>query len=301
MDSTLKSAIRLAFDKAAGSYDDAAFLQREIALRLDERLEWMKIAPRRLLDAGCGTGRALPLLRARYPEADLVALDLAPAMLAAARQALPAPSLSRRLSAWLNPAAAPGVNHVCADIERLPLATDSFDLIWSNVALQWVGDLEATFRGLNRVLRPGGLFAFTTFGPDTLQELRAAFAGLDGYGHVNRFVDMHDVGDMLLHAGFADPVMEMERITLTYADLKTMLRELKAIGAHTVLDGRRSGLMGRREWQRLADNYERFRQAGRLPATYEVIYGHAWGGDRRQDGRQVIQWRMAQSRQGAGG
>jgi malonyl-CoA O-methyltransferase len=187
---------------------------------------------------------------------------------------------------------------VCADIEQLPFAADHFDLLWSNLALQWVGDLEASLRGLHRVLKPGGLLMFSTFGPDTLKELREAFAGLDTHAHVNRFVDMHDIGDMLVHAGYSHPVMEMERLTLTYAELKSLLRELKAIGAHTVLGDRRVGLMGRHEWQRLSQNYERFRRDGRLPATYEVIYGHAWAGkkDRLEDGRQVIEWKIAQKR-----
>jgi malonyl-CoA O-methyltransferase len=173
-------------------------------------------------------------------------------------------------------------------------------MVWSNVTLQWLASLEAAFRDVHRVLRPGGLFVFSTFGPDTLKELRAAFAEVDGHGHVNRFADMHDIGDQLVYAGFANPVMEMERITLTYKDLKDLLRELKAIGANTVLDGRPNGMMGRRGWQRLQAAYEAFRHDGRLPATYEVIYGHAWTGrkDRLEDGRQVIRMKIERKRAG---
>ncbi|MFA5081260.1 MAG: malonyl-ACP O-methyltransferase BioC [Hydrogenophilaceae bacterium] len=297
MNAALKRAIRLSFEQAAASYDDAAFLQLEIARRLDERLDLMKLAPARILDAGCGTGFAFPLLNRRYPKADLVGLDLARNMLLQARQRLPRPSLLGRVGRLFAGAASP---LVCADMASLPLARDSIDLAWSSLALQWLDEPEAVFKETRRVLRPGGLLLFATLGPDTLKELRAAFAGLDGHGHVNRFIDMHDLGDALVHAGFANPVMEMEHITLTYADLKGLLRDLKGIGAHTVLEGRREGLMGRAEWRRLVDNYERFRQDGRLPATYEVIYGHAWVGDKSNwdDGRKVIQLKIEQRQRG---
>ncbi|MFN3594471.1 MAG: malonyl-ACP O-methyltransferase BioC [Thiobacillaceae bacterium] len=294
-----KRAIRAAFERAAPHYDQAAQLQQEVARRLDERLEVMKIAPALILDAGCGTGFGVPLLRARYPQARLIGLDLALAML---RQTQARHGQARSWRSWLsrlNPQPS-ALTLVCGDIERLPLARDSVDLIWSNLTLQWVGDLQATLREVHRILRPGGLFAFSTFGPDTLKELRQAFAGIDGYAHVNRFIDMHDIGDMLVYAGFAHPVMEMEMITLTYADLRSLLRELKAIGADTVLEGRRPGLMGRRTWQRLSDNYERLRRDGRLPATFEIIYGHAWAGrkDRLADGRQVIEFTIQRRRSG---
>ncbi|TNF55955.1 MAG: methyltransferase domain-containing protein, partial [Gammaproteobacteria bacterium] len=216
-----------------------------------------------------------------------------PAMLLQARRQCPPASFLQRVFRGLKPAAS---SLVCGDLEHLPLARDSVDMVWSNVSLQWVASLETAFREAHRVLRPGGLFAFTTFGPDTLKELRAAFAGIDGHGHVNRFTDMHDIGDLLVYAGFANPVMEMERITLTYRELKDLLREIKAIGAHTVLEGQRQGLMGRAAWRRFEANYEGLRQDGRLPATYEVIYGHAWAGrkDRLEDGRQIIEFKIEQ-------
>jgi len=297
-----KRAIRAAFERAAPHYDQAASLQQEVARRLDERLEVMKITPALILDAGCGTGLGLALLRARYPHARLVGLDLAPAML---QQTRARHGQARGWRAWLSrlmpDPSIPAL--VCGDIERLPLARDCVDLVWSNLALQWVEDLQASLREVHRVIRPGGLFAFSTFGPDTLKELRQAFAEVDDYTHVNRFIDMHDIGDMLVYAGFTHPVMEMEFITLTYADLRSLLRELKAIGADTVLEGRRMGLMGRRQWQRLADNYERLRRDGRLPATFEVIYGHAWGGrkDKLEDGRQVIEFKIQRRQSGPHG
>ncbi|MCS6786763.1 MAG: malonyl-ACP O-methyltransferase BioC [Thiobacillaceae bacterium] len=290
-----RRAIRAAFERAAAGYDAAAVLQQEVARRLDERLTVMRIDPAVVLDAGCGTGFGLPLLRARYPRARLLALDLALAMLRQARAKYETPpGPLGRLWSRLTPHASP-LSFLCADLERLPLAASSLDLVWSNLTLQWVGDPVQTFRELRRVLRPGGLLLFSTFGPDTLKELRQAFAGVDGHAHVNRFIDLHDLGDALVHTGFQHPVMEMEFITLTYPDLKALLRELKAIGADTVLEGRRRGLMGKASWQRLEQNYERLRRAdGRLPATFEVIYGHAWavGPGPAQGGRRVISLRL---------
>ena len=298
MNMTVKRAIRRSFERAAATYAAAASLQKEVARRLDEHLDEMKIQPARILDAGCGPGIGFDHLRARYPQAELIGLDLALAMLQQARGHAVPPSLFGRLAKlWQS---VPEVRYVCGDIEALPLAKDSVDLVWSNLALQWATDLPAALRQLQRVLRPEGLLLFSSFGPDTLKELRQAFAGLDGYGHVNRFIDMHDVGDMLVHAGFAQPVMEMELITVTYPDLKSVLRELKEIGAHTVVEGGRGGLMGRREWQQLSENYERCRSEGRLPATFEVIYGHAWAGrkDRLEDGRHVIEFQIQQRKAG---
>jgi malonyl-CoA O-methyltransferase len=288
-------AVRLSFQRAADRYDETAFLQQEVARRLDDHLDGVLIEPQRILDAGCGTGFGTSLLRARYPRADVVGLDLAEAMLhqATARQR---GSVWEKLRARLI-SKVPHFVPLCGDIEHLPLARASLDVVWSSLALQWVGDLQASFKEMHRVLKPGGLFIFASFGPDTLKELRAASAGVDGHQHVNRFIDMHDVGDALVHAGFSNPVMEMEQITLTYADLPALLRDLKAIGAHTVLEGRREGLMGKLAWRKLLLNYEAFRQVERLPATYEVVYGHAWA-ERAQmleDGRQIIEFHNKKS------
>ncbi len=284
-----KKRVRSAFDRAASSYDAHAVLQREICDRMLERLDYVKHMPGILLDAGTGTGYGATGLRDRYPEAHLMALDLAESMLQIAR---PKPSLWQRISR-----AAP-FNAVCADIDRLPLKTSSVDMVWSNLALQWCNDLNVSFAEIHRVLAPNGLLMFSTFGPDTLKELRQAFNSVDGYTHVNRFVDMHDIGDVLVHAGFSTPVMDMEYITLTYDDLKTLMKELKAIGAHNVTAGRNPGLMGRMRWQALEHTYEKFRSEGRLPATYEVIYGHAWVNQktRTADGQQIIQMNIQRRR-----
>ncbi|WP_296752438.1 malonyl-ACP O-methyltransferase BioC [Thiobacillus sp.] len=290
--------VRRAFDHAAASYDAHAVLQREVCDRLLERLDFMTLQPGRVLDVGSGTGYGLAHLHARYPAAELCALDIAPAMLAAARARLPQPTRAQRALSHLLPRSAPQRYAVCADMGRLPLAANSMNLVWSSLALQWARDLEATLKGLHRVLAPGGLLMFATFGPDTLKELRAAFAAIDDAPHVNQFIDLHDIGDMLMHAGFAGPVMEMEMLTLTYADLKTLMRDLKGIGAHNAATARRRGLLGKSAWTRLEQAYETQRCEGRLPASFEVIYGHAWAGDKtqREDGRQVIQLKIGERR-----
>lgn len=296
------SEIRRAFDHAAASYDAHAVLQREVCDRLLARLDFMTLNPGRVLDLGSGTGYGLAHLRGRYPAAELCALDLAPAMLTAARARLPQPGWAQRALAGLRIQTEPGHAVVCADMGRLPLAASSMDLVWSNLALQWAHDLESTLKGVHRVLAPGGLLLFATFGPDTLKELRAAFSAVDDAPHVNRFVDLHDIGDMLIHAGFSSPVMEMEMLTLTYADLKTLMRDLKGIGAHNAASGRKRGLLGKSAWAKLEQAYESQRLEGRLPATFEVIYGHAWAGDKtqREDGRQVIEFKIGQRRRKQG-
>lgn len=264
-----KRQLRAAFERAAGSYDQAAVLQREISNRMLARLEYIKYQPGVILDAGSGTGYGTQQLVKRYPQSRLIAVDIAWSMLTHAR-----PN-----TAWwqrLLPLQQQRSDYVCGDIEQLPFKNESVGMIWSNLALQWCNNLEHTFAEMHRILRADGLLMFSTFGPDTLKELRQSFAGIDGYRHVNRFVDMHDIGDLLLNNRFSTPVMDMEYITLTYDDVISVMRDLKAIGAHNVIQGRRQGLMGKNQWRQALAAYETLRRDGKLPATFEVVYGHAW-------------------------
>lgn len=256
-----KRQLRASFGRAAGDYDRVAVLQREVGARLLGRLDAIRLAPAQILDLGTGTGHIARALLKRYRGAQVFALDIAEGMLGQAR---------RRSGWWRKP------RFVCGDIERLPFADHCADLLLSNLTLQWCNDLDATFAEFRRVLRPGGALLFTTFGPDTLRELRASWATADGYSHVNRFLDMHDVGDALLRAGLADPVLDVEQFTLTYPDLQGLLQDLKSLGAHNVTAGRARGLTGRGRWRTVREAYEGYRAEGLLPATYEVIYGHAW-------------------------
>jgi malonyl-CoA O-methyltransferase len=262
-----KAFARRSFEAAAERYDDAAVLQHEIAARMLERLDYVRLQPHTVLDLGCGTGFALDGLSRRYRRARLIALDFAVNML----------RLARRRGSWLNRPRA-----LCADLEALPLADDSVDLVFSNAALQWSNNLDAVFAELLRVVRPGGLLMFTTFGPDTLTELRQAWAAADGGAHVSPFIDMHDIGDALVRARFADPVMDTERLTVTYESVGDLMRDLKQIGAHNALAERSRGLTGRRRLAEMQRHYESRREAGRLPATWEVVYGHAWVGAKAQ-------------------
>ena len=256
-----KRLARRSFASAAAAYDQVAVLQQEVGRRLLQRLDLVRIQPQRILDLGSGTGQCIPEVAARYKKAQLVALDIALPMLQQARK-----RGRWRRRPWC----------VCGDAERLPFADGSFDLVFSNLMLQWCVELEVAFAELQRVLRPGGLLMFTSFGPDTLRELRGSWQQVDAYSHVNAFWDMHDVGDALLRARFADPVMDVERLTLTYPDVWQLMRELKQMGAHNVTAGRPRGLTGKARMQRLVEAYDDYRSDGVLPASYEIVNGHAW-------------------------
>ena len=293
-------AVRRHFARAATTYDAAAVLQREIATRLAERLDAMKLVPSAVLDAGCGTGDAQAEFAARFQSARYVGLDIALPMLAAARTKASRrrSALSRIFATFAGGRSANEPRFVCGDIAAMPFAPATFELVWSNLALQWVGDLPTALAEMNRVLADGGLATFATFGPDTLRELRAAFSEIDGNVHVSRFIDMHDVGDMLVTAGFADPVMEMEMMTLTYDHAGALLRDLKAIGATNAAVARPRALMGRRRWERALAALDATRREGRIAATFEVIYGHAWKvpPQRTREGDAIVRFRSRPSR-----
>lgn len=256
-------AVRRAANRAARGYDEAAALQREVRERLLERLDYVRLEPRVILDLGTATGDGSAALRARYPEAVVIALDLAENMLQQARH---------------KHAESTNVEYLCADAMALPLATDSVDLIFCNLLLPSCQAPERVLGEVSRVLRPGGLFNFATAGPDTLYELRDAWAEIDNGPHVHLFSDMHDVGDAVLAAGLAEPVLDLEYFTLCYRSLDGIMRELKACGASNAATGRMRGLLGKQRWQALQQAYEQFRDAEqRLPVSCEVIYGQAWG------------------------
>ena len=261
-----------AFSRAAATYDEAAVLQREVGRRLLERLDLVRLAPDSILDLGCGTGEQAAGLLGRYPSARVFALDFA----------LPMLDLARRRGRWRR-----RPRCVCGDMEQLPLADDSIDLLVSNLAFQWATEPRQLYRECLRVLRPGGLLMFTTFGPDTLKELRAAWAQVDQAPHVSPFMDMHDLGDILVSTGYAAPVMDVERMVLTYATADDLMRDLKQIGATNAASERRRGLTGRARMQAMRQAYETFRCDGLLPASYEVVYGHAWAPEDKGAPRQV--------------
>jgi len=264
------SHIRRAFGRAATTYEAHAVLQAEVGERLRERLDGVEFAPIRVVDVGSGPGGGSAALHRRFDAAFVIALDLALPMLQAAAQHAGMP---------------PAFARVCADAQALPLADASVDLVHSNLCLQWCEDPGLALAEFRRVLRPGGHLLFSTFGPDTLKELRAAFATADATPHVSRFIDMHDIGDALLASGFRDPVLERDDFTLTYADARTLMRELRAIGATNADTQRVRALTGKTHLQRVVDAYETFRVDGVLPATYEVVYAHALAPDPGQPRR----------------
>lgn len=266
-----KQLVAKSFGQAAMQYDDVAVLQCQTADELLDRLSLVKLQPKCVLDLGSGTGRNLSLLAKRYPKARLLALDIAPAMLQQARHNY---RQSEGLKRWL-PSNKP--SYFAGDAEKLPLADNSVDLVFANLTLQWC-DPRTSFAEIQRVLRPDGLLMFTSLGPDTLHELRQSWATVDDYPHVNMFYDMHDIGEAMTAVGLAEPVLDTDRYILTYDNAMALMKDLKILGARNVNAGRRRGLTGKKTIQAVSDAYEKFRVNSLLPATYEVVYGHAWGG-----------------------
>jgi len=260
-----KKWISKSFSKAANSYNSVAYLQKEVANRLIERLELVTMQPNSILDVGSGTGYCGKLIEQRYKSSHIYSLDIAHGMLSYAKQSQ---GFFQKLRS--------NKQFICGDAESLPVRNESMDMLVSSLAVQWVADLEKTFTQFRSVLKPGGLLMFSSMGPDTLKELRQAWAAADDYVHVSAFFDMHDVGDALMRAGFSDPVMDVETITLTYDTVDVLMSDLKALGSRNATKGRAKGLMGKNKIQQMKNAYEKFRQDDLLPATYEVVYGHAW-------------------------
>jgi malonyl-CoA O-methyltransferase len=273
-----KQRIRRNFARAAPDYDTAAALSHEVCARMLERLDLVRLAPERILDIGSGTGVAARAVARRYPEARVSALDFC----------LPALRMQRRAGFWSEALRValgrPAIGCVCADFERLPVRSGGIDLAVSNLALHWSTAPEVVLTELQRVLRGGGLLMFTTLGPDTLRELAQASTDVRGRSPVHSLVDMHDLGDMLIRSGFADPVMDMEYLTLTYTRVEDLFRDLRANGAQSARADN-VGLRTARWRERLTRRYELLRRDGRLPATFEVVYGHAWKPELEKPGR----------------
>lgn len=267
--------VRRAFSRSAASYEAAARLQHAVEARLLESLDYLddpalaRAPPRRVLDLGCGTGRASRAMQARWPKAEVVSLDLALPMLREGRAAA-------RPGGWLTNPFARRPLPVCADARALPLADASVDVLFSNLCLQWVEDLDAVLAGFRRVLKPHGLLLFSTFGPATLWELREAFAQADDVPHVSPFADIAGVGDALVRAGFHQPVLDREDERTHYPDLPALMRELRAIGATNALASRRHTLTGRTRFRVAAEAYEAHREAHGLPASWEILSAMAW-------------------------
>ena len=286
-----RRALIRSFDRASVSYDAAALLQAQVRTELLERLHFLRRDPRSVLDLGCGTGAATVELAQRYPRASILGVDIAPGMVdattAALRDAFPASALRAMLRRLLGrtaqrlPAAAqrtlrPPPLARCADASALPLPSAAVEIVFSSLMLQWCEDLDTVLAEVRRVLTPQGVFLFSTFGPDTLRELRAAWAAADGFNHVNRFLDMHELGSALSRHGFSEPVLDVDRVDRPCDDARELMRELKLIGAHNVTGGRARALTGKQRLRTMLDAYEAQRVDGRLPVTYEVIYGCAW-------------------------
>lgn len=277
--------VRRRAGRAAAGYGKVDTLAREVSRRMSERLDYIRITPSRILDLGCGPGADLPSFAQRYPGIPRVAIDSAPAMLAQARGET---GLLKRLMRFGKPAEP---DFICADATALPLARSSVSLVWSNLMLQWLHDPLPALKEAHRVLEVGGMVMFSTLGPDTLNELRASLPPSDAE-HLHRFIDMHDLGDALVKAGFADPVMDMDMITVTYAGLDDLLNALRTSGSTNASTSRPRGLVGKGHWQHLRSHYEQLRKNDRLPVTVEVVYGHAWKAEPKvaDDGRAIVRF-----------
>lgn len=254
-----QETIRRGFERAAPGFDEQDFLNREIRGRLLERLHAVSVEPSAVLDLGAGTGAALPELRARFPDAAILQIDITHAMLNAG-------GASER--------------GICADAARLPLADGSVDVIFSNLMLHHCPDPAGALAEARRVLGHPGVLLFTTFGPNSLLELGRAWATADRYSHIAPFADMHNVGDALVRAGFTEPVIDAQALTITYRRFENLVEDLRNAGSANATEQRNRGLTGRGAAERLrAACYAQADANGHIPITIEVVFGIAWAGD----------------------
>jgi malonyl-CoA O-methyltransferase len=251
--------------RAAPSYDASAWLPRQVAEAIMEHLLPVRLQPARVLDAGAGTGICSRLLCRHYPKARVISLDCCPPMLRAGRPRRPRWPRRPSKRAFL-----------CGDAQHLPLTDQSIDLLVSSLMLPSCPAPDAVLAEFHRVLAPGGLLMFSSLGPDTLWELRESWLAVDNKVHVHAFFDMHDVGDALLRAGFRDVVMDTERLRGQYPNVADLGRELQALGAANAASGSAKGLTTRAQYAALEQAYEAFRKGATLPASFEVVFGHAW-------------------------
>lgn len=253
------------FNQHALEYERAAVVQHEVGMRVFDRLQYLNIKPKRILDLGCGPGYFSSLLKKKYPHAELIGLDLAQGMLIQAR----------KKQTWRRQWAL-----VAGEMNSLPFADGQFDLIFANQVIHWSNALNAVFSELHRVMAVNACLMFTTLGPDTFKELKQAWAPVNDFAHTNDFADMHDVGDGLLAEHFIDPVMDMEHLSIHYSSLMDLVHSLKNQGVKNINIKRNHGLTSRASWTNFEQNYAHLcTENGKYPLTYEVIYGHAWKGE----------------------
>lgn len=252
-------AVEKALEVVSEKYREEAEIFHVIADRLLERLHFIRLNPLRIVDFGARMGYTTKALSEHYKKTDIISLDFSVSLLNRARDSIQSNSPKM----------------LAAEYTLLPFADQSVDLIFSNLAFQWSLNLQKTLRECNRILKPGGFLLFNTVGPDTLQELRTSFS--DNKRHVHHFYDMHDIGDILTHLNFVDPVMDVERLTVLYSSVLQLIADLKSMGAHNAAQDRSRGLMGKSQWQKMLKAYEKWRDENHaIPATIEVIYGHAF-------------------------
>jgi malonyl-CoA O-methyltransferase len=262
--------MRRAFERAGPHYDASLPALQRVNAELLERLRFFTLDPSYILDLGAGTCHAALTLRKQFPRARVIALDLSASMLRAAPRALWPRSRFHR---------------VAADANRLPLRDHSIDLAFSSLMLPFCDQTVHVFSELARALKPGALFAFSSLGPDTLHELRSAWAGADDGTHVSRFLAVPQLGDALMQSGLIEPVIDVEQHRLSYPDVEALMRDLKRLGAQNAASSRTRRLTGKGRLQSMIEAYERLRTAAGLPATFEVVIGAAFGAASSTDDR----------------